>query len=91
MATKSGSNPCSDVTLLDAQAVFTDVLSKMMVDMDMSFETLPKDVVLETIRQCTDQYRNCWEEFLEWVYYDKAERTRRLLRRGIAASRRGYR
>lgn len=89
MATKSGSGSLSDGTLLDAQTVFTDVLSKMMLDMGMSFETQPKDVVLETISQCTEQYRDCWEEFMEWVYYDKAERTRRLIRSGIAASRKG--
>ena len=89
MAMESGSSP--EREWIDAREKFNEILSEMMVEHGIDYGRVPKSAMHDVMRECTAKYAECWDELMEWVCYDKAERTRRLIRTGIAASRRRYR
>ena len=72
---------------IDARMFFTTTLSTMMVELGLSFETLPKAEVYRTIAMCTADYEDGYAEFLEWVTEDRKTATLNALRRNVANMR----
>lgn len=66
------------VRLLPADALFSSILSDMMVDAGIDYGTCTNSQVHTTMAICCKEFERCWDEFVLWVIHGEDERAKTL-------------
>lgn len=57
-----------EVRLIDAKRLFSEELSRLMVEMGFSIEKYGREECEAVVRECVDRaYWQAWDEFMDWV------------------------
>lgn len=57
-----------EVRLIDAKRLFSEELSRLMVETGFSIEKYGREECEAVVRECVDRaYWQAWDEFMDWV------------------------